>query len=70
MEVVLKEIVLAIQKDTEYFQKVMLGLYEQSAVLTAELQKLKLEEKNNKEKIAELKKSIKYLESVIGAVQK
>ena len=70
MEVVLKEIVLAIQKDTEYFQKVMLGLYEQSAVLTAELQKLKLEEENNKEKIAELKKSIKYLESVIGAVQK
>ena len=70
MEVVLTEIVLAIQKDTEYFQKVMLGLYEQSAVLTAELQKLKLEEKNNKEKIAELKKSIKYLESVIGAVQK
>ena len=70
MEVVLKEIVLAIQKDTAYFQKVMLGLYEQSALLTAELQKLKMEEKNNKEKIAELKKSIKYLESVIGAVQK
>lgn len=70
MEVVLKEIVLAIQKDTDYFQKVLLNLQSQTASLTAELQKLKMDEDNNKKKIAELKKSIKYLESVIGAVQK
>ena len=70
MEVVLKEIVLAIQKDTDYFQKVLLNLQSQTASLTAELQKLKMDEDNNKKKIADLKKSIKYLESVIGAVQK
>lgn len=70
MEVVLKEIILAIQKDTDYFQKVLLNLQSQTASLTAELQKLKMDEDKNKKKIAELKKSIKYLESVIGAVQK
>lgn len=70
MEVVLKEIVLAIQKDTAYFQKVMLSLYEQAATLTAEVQKLKLEEENNKKKIKELKRSISYLEKVIGSIQK
>lgn len=69
MEVVLKEIVLAIQKDTAYFQKVLLGLQTQTATLTAELQKLKMNEENNKKKISELKKSIKYLESVIVTVQ-
>lgn len=70
MEVVLKEIVLAIQKDTAYFQKVLLNLQSQTALLTAELQRLKMEEESNKKKISELKKSIKYLESVINAVQK
>lgn len=70
MEVVLKEIVLAIQKDTAYFQKVLLNLQEQTSALTAELQKMKMDEQNNKKKISELQKSIKYLESVIIAVQK
>lgn len=70
MEVVLKEIVLAIQKDTAYFQKILLNLQSQTASLTAELQRLKMDEENNKKKISELKKSIKYLESVINAVQK
>lgn len=70
MEVVLKEIVLAIQKDTAYFQKILLNLQSQTASLTAELQRLKMDEESNKRKISELKKSIKYLESVINAVQK
>lgn len=70
MEVVLKEIVLAIQKDTAYFQKIMLNLYEQTANLTTELQQLKMKEEDNKRKIKELKKSLQYLESVIGSVQK
>lgn len=70
MEVVLKEIVLAIQKDTAYFQKILLNLQSQTASLTAELQRLKMDEESNKKKISELKKSIKYLESVISAVQK
>lgn len=70
MEVVLKEIVLAIQKDTAYFQKILLNLQSQTASLTAELQRLKMDEESNKKKISELKKSIKYLESVINAVQK
>lgn len=70
MEVVLKEIVLAIQKDTEYFQKVLANLSEQVLTLSAEIQRLKKEEENNKKKIAELKKSLKYLQSVIGAVSK
>lgn len=70
MEVALKEIVLAIQKDTAYFQKVLLSIQEQTAVLTAELHKMKMEEENNKKKISELQKSIKYLESIILSVQK
>lgn len=70
MEVVLKEIVLAIQKDTVYFQKILLNLQEQTSILTAELQKMKMDEQNNKKKISELQKSIKYLESVVLAVQK
>ena len=70
MEVVLKEIVLAIQKDTAYFQKILFNLQSQTASLTAELQRLKIDEEDNKKKISELEKSIKYLESVINAVQK
>lgn len=70
MEVVLKEIVLAIQKDTAYFQKILLNLQTQTSALSAELQKMKMDEQNNKKKISELQKSIKYLESVIVAVQK
>ncbi len=70
MEVVLKEIVLAIQKDTACFQKILLNLSNEFAELTVEVQRLKSEDEKNKKKIAELQKSIGYLESVIGSARK
>ena len=70
MEVVMKEIVLAIQKDTACFQKILLNLMKEMAELSAEVQRLKMRDEKNKKTISEMQKSIGYLESVIGTARK
>lgn len=65
MQVVLKEIVLAIQKDTKYFQEILLNIEKQNYKLRQELLKLRAEAKQDKKRIKNLEKSIEYLEKLI-----
>ena len=65
LEVVLREIVLAIQNDTIQFQQILNKLSAEKEALKLELEKLKKAQKDNKKKIKELKKSIEYLERLI-----
>lgn len=65
MQVVLKEIVLAIQKDTMYFQKILLNINDEISQLNAEIIKLKTESENNKKKIKNLEESIEILEKLV-----
>ena len=51
LQVVLKEIVLAIQKDTMYFQQILLNINKEISQLKAEIIKLKTDAANNKKKI-------------------
>lgn len=67
LQVVLKEIVLAIQKDTMYFQKILLNINQQINQLKAELIKLKTTSKDNKKKIKNLEESIKIMEKLVNA---
>ncbi len=65
MQVVLSEIVLAIQKDTKSFQEILFNLQRQNQNLKQELSILKAETEKNKKQIKNLEKSIKYLEKLI-----
>lgn len=65
LQVVLKEIVLAIQKDTMYFQQILLNIYNEISQLKAELNKIKTDSTNNKKKIKNLEKSIEILEKLV-----
>lgn len=65
LQVVLKEIVLAIQKDTMYFQQVLLNINKEISILKEEIIKLKTESADNKKKIKNLEKSIKILEKLV-----
>lgn len=51
LQVVLKEIVLAIQKDTSYFQQILLNINQQVSQLKSEVIKLKTANEKNKKKI-------------------
>lgn len=70
LEVVLREIVLAIQKDTIQFQEILNKLVAEKEALKIELEKLKNDQKENEKKIKELKKSIEYLEILIKDLRK
>ena len=65
LQVVLKEIVLAIQKDTMYFQQILLNINKEIAQLKAEIIKLKTDSANNKKKIKNLEESIEILEKLV-----
>lgn len=62
LEVVLKEIIMGMQNDTKLFQEILLNQQSQIYSLKNELTRLEENEKQNKEKIKNLKKSIDYLE--------
>lgn len=62
LEVVLKEITLNTQKDIQNAQAVMSGLKEQILHLESELAQMKLEQEADKKAIANMKKSVKYLQ--------
>lgn len=64
LEVVLKEIIMGMQNDTKLFQEILLNQQTQIYSLKNELKKLQENEKENKEKIKNLKKSIDYLEKL------
>lgn len=70
MEVVLKEIVMAIQKDTVSFQNILAQLMTEKETLKNELEQLKNQQEENKKKIKELEKSIKYLEKLLDQLSK
>lgn len=65
LQVVLKEIVLAIQKDTLYFQQILLNINQQVSQLKSEVIKLKTANEKNKKKIKNLEESIKILEKLV-----
>ena len=65
LQVVLKEIVLAIQKDTSYFQQILLNINQQVSQLKSEVIKLKTANEKNKKKIKNLEESIKILEKLV-----
>lgn len=64
IQVVLKEIVSAFQKDTMYFQQILLNIYKEICQLKAEIIKLKTDSANNKKKIKDLEKSVEILEKL------
>ena len=70
MEVVLKEIVMAIQKDTVTFQNIITQLLTEKESLKIELEQLKNQQEENAKKIKELEKSIKYLEKLLDQLYK
>ena len=65
LEVVLKEIVLSIQKDTVTFEHILNKLVSDKKQLEIELEKLQKAQKENEDKIKELEKSILYMERLI-----
>lgn len=65
LQVVLKEIVLAIQKDTSYFQQILLNINQQVSQLKSGVIKLKTANEKNKKKIKNLEESIKILEKLV-----
>lgn len=70
LEVVMKEILLAIQRDTKSFQEIINKLTTDRENLKIEVEKLKAEQANNRKKIQELEKSIKYLSRLINNLRK
>jgi hypothetical protein len=69
LEVVLKEIVIGVQKDTTSFQKILNKLAEQKEELRKKVEELQTQSDQNKKEIKELKKSLSYLEKVIKDMQ-
>ena len=65
LQVVLKEIVLAIQKDTMFFQQILLDINKEIAQLKEEIIKLKTDSAYNKKKIKNLEESIEILEKLV-----
>lgn len=69
LQVVLKEIVLAIQKDTMYFQTVLLNINEQIKKFREEVIELRTALSNNKKRIKNLEESIKILEKLLNNIK-
>lgn len=70
IEVVLREIILGIQRDTKLMQSIILQLNNNMNEMQTELSKLKFEEKKNKEKIKNLEESIEYMKKAIDEFTK
>ncbi|MFR9504032.1 MAG: hypothetical protein SNH73_06255 [Rikenellaceae bacterium] len=70
LQTILKEIILAIQKDTKNFQSIIMNIVEQNNKLRDELAKLKFNAEANKKKIKDLEKTISYLEKIINVKYK
>lgn len=64
--VVLKEIILGIHHDTQKAQEIISSVIDQMSEYKKEIIRLKESEKENKEKIKNLEKSIQYLERFMG----
>ncbi len=65
LQVVLKEIVLAIQKDTLYFQNILLSINQKISELKSEIIKLKAQSEVNNKTIKNLEKSVEILEKLV-----
>ena len=70
IEVVLKEIILGIQRDTRMLQEIIMKLTDNMNEMQTEIVKLKLSNEQNKKKIKNLEESIEYLKKVINEFQK
>lgn len=66
LQVVLKEIVIAIQKDTKYFQQILLNVNQQIKQLKDQIVKLKANVDKDKSKIKNLEESVKILEKLVN----
>ena len=65
MYVILKEIVLGMQHDTQRAQEIISGIIDKIAMLKKEVADLKIQQKKNEEQIKNLEKSIEYLEKFL-----
>lgn len=65
IEVVLKDIVLAVQKDTKQFQRILIDVTKQQQQLREQVINLQVEGEKNKEQIKELEKKIGLLEKLV-----
>lgn len=70
LEVVMKEILLAVQKDTKSFQEILNKLTADREELRIEVERLKASQEESKKQIKELEKSIKYLSRLIEDLRK
>ena len=66
LQVVLKEIVIAIQKDTKYFQQILMNINQQIKILKDEIVVLKAKMEKDKKKIKNLEESITILEKLVN----
>lgn len=65
MEVVLKEIILGMQRDTKMMQEIITNLSDNLKEMRNEVVRLKMENEKNKDKIKNLEESIEYLKKAI-----
>ena len=65
MEVVLKEIILGIQRDTQMMQDIIMSMNDNLNEMRKEVIILKMENEKNKNKIKNLEESIEYLKKAI-----
>lgn len=70
MQVVMKEIVLGLQKDTVLFQEILNKLYANELELRQEIKRLQEDNEANKEKIKNLQEAVEYLEKGINELKK
>ena len=70
VEVVLREIILGIQRDTKLLQDIILQVNKNMSEMQTELAKLKFEEKKNKEKIKNLEDAIEYMKKAMDEFTK
>ena len=65
LEVVIREIIIGVQKDVRLAQEILLGVQATIANQEQEILKLKMKDKENRDKIANLEKSLKYLKDAL-----
>lgn len=70
MEVVLKEIVVGVQKDMKLMQEIILQLHNNLNEVQNEMLKLKLESEKNKEKIKNLEEAVEYMKKAVNEFTK
>ena len=70
MQVVMKEIVLGLQKDTVLFQEILNKLTSNELEMRQEIKRLQEDNEANKEKIKNLQEALEYLEKGINELKK